>query len=603
MNRPNRSFIGLIPGRGLSVDDALPAGQELWTSAGIALTIETALRERFSSKGTFVALDGYLANREQLLAELGLANEGAAEPADEEIVLAAYAVWGDRFPDHLRGGIAVALWDERDGVLHLARDPTGKKPVYYAPRHGGLAFSSDAIHLIRAGARVRAGKVFEYLLRRHVSGEETLYEGVKQLLPGQALVVSAAGTTTREHWDPASIVRGSARRAGVDHAAEIDALFAAEMDRRLRRCPEIGVMLSGGLDSSYLLAIAAERADHLVTYTIGFSGADNQDVEFIRVLRRQLDFEDRYVIASNQQFADHLPRAIERYRHPIHHPNYIARGLLFERAREDGVVDLLSGDIADTLFGGSNRVFLGKALLCKRLFPVNPFRWLPPLRRLKKLQLLDQALTRSTEELIVLDKSYNDPSEINRLLAWPGSLQESLSFFYGRLAAMRDLHPLDRSLCLTLKTLVSHLCDQKAMARAHGVNLEYPYSDQTIVEAVLRIPREERFRITRSKHLLRAAAARRLPLSALRRKKFGLPVPLASWLRDVEGLGRYVDLLTDDRARSRGLFEARALDGVIRRFRQGEDRLFDLLWVLINLELWQRIFLDGQPAHELEGRS
>jgi len=589
--------------------------------------IELGIRERrdiVEKDGVAVSIHGYLQEKEEFQKRLGrweMSSEnrghvssveqlGGHVPSvrvpgipDEELILAAYAKWGEDFIRQIAGSVTIAIWDENRNRFYYYRDRMGNMPCFYVYRDGLLLISSDIAGLLkdsRVKAEFRKETITEFLLVRYISGPETIYSDIRQLMPGECLISSEKGVTTKSYWDMQSAVTGRTMSLNADgHVEPVAEMIRQNMKIRTDRHPEIGVMYSGGLDSTFLLAQATELAEKVHGFTIGFGAEEDRDYQYAKQSRKYFKYEFHPVNVGNKEYADNLPRAIKNFNFPIDHPNFVARDILFRKAKEAGIPHLIAGEGADTIFGGAWYVSLDKHLTAKRLMPFNVARLMPFLKKIRFFRMLDNALRLREDELVILDKTYTDRGQICRILKKDDEvIRQAMAWVLGELNALGDMTSMDKAFYLALKTtLAVYPRDQIIMAESNGVELEYPLLDNNIVEYMYALPSSMKVKDFQAKYIFSKVCHKYLPEEMVKRKKCGLPVPLVSWFKDDKGLGRYVTMLKEERARARDLMDYDAVDQYIAEFYKGNDKVSELLWVLTNLELWQRIFIDKDPLY------
>jgi asparagine synthase (glutamine-hydrolysing) len=485
----------------------------------------------------------------------------------------------------------------RGGEAWAARDKIGNTPLYAMTDGEDLLCASSLAELapLRGpGAStldIDPARVGEYVLFRYVSGPDALVAGVKMPLGGHLLHVDAAGTTEhRCYFDVRSTF--APRAADLDDTArQVRDVMGAAL-RREEELGPLGIMFSAGLDSGYL-AYACERRRDLRLYTIAFPGVGRADLDAASVEARSLGVELVPLETSGATFAANLPTAIAHFGWPVDHPNFVARDLLFGRAVEDGIDRLLSGDGADTIFGGAWYVSLAKSALAKALLP-RAARWLPAIH--PRLKQLAKVAGTSIDDLILYDKTYYDQDAAFRLVL-ERDRAAPVAHLRAALARVADWEPLDRAFFLAyLTTLSVYPSMQRGLAWARGADVGYPFLGEVIVACANAVPAREKVRGFVAKRLLKRAVAGRVPPRLVQRKKYGLPVPFEDFVFGDGGLLRFADLLVDPRAATDGVLDRREVGGLVKRLRDGRRGSDDveLFWMLLNLELWARIVLRGE---------
>lgn len=559
----------------------MPAGRQIYPF-GFAVTIECGrigLRQQGLQRQLHSTPEGEVC----FLSPLEMPWLGAAADAILELGFAGL----ERVPGDV---LTFAVRSGAYGVECIAaRDIVGSLPLYVVPSKTGLTALSSVARL-RAECpehelRVNGAAVPEYLLFRHVNGPATLFEGVLAPLPGHAIVSHDGDPRHRRYYAlQATFGQGSARPF-------LSGLAPRLHDSLDRECAgqQAGLMFSGGLDSSWLAHARPER--ELALYTVSFPGKAQADLDAATLAARSLGRGLRVIHMEREAYAARLPQVVADLGLPVDHPNYVGRSVLFARAADDGIGRLLSGDGADTIFGGSWHVSIRKFLAIKRLLP--RFAGRLPLRG-DVGRKLATALETSVDDLISDDAHYPVGAAL-RLL--PAGAEDPWGSWHALIATAQALEPVDRAFFMGCMTAPSSDCAaQTAMAWSAGVGIGYPYLKREIVELANGVRGQRKLRGFRSKALFRQVAGGTVPREILERKKCGLPVPLQDFVAGPGGLLRYRDLFRGATCMSDSLLERRELETILARLDQGQATAADLelYWVLLNLEVWLRLVIRGE---------
>jgi asparagine synthase (glutamine-hydrolysing) len=540
-----------------------------------------------------------------------------ATRCDSETIIHAYEDEGERVPERLHGMFAFAIWDRKRRRLLLGRDRLGIKPLYFAITDSALLFGSEIKSILEAlpgRPAIDERQLPSYLSSGFVGGEHTLFAGIKRLLPGHTLTWSAEdGFSRRRYWQlpaPASATPGSFE----DEAASLRERLTAAVQRHLMSDVPLGVFLSGGLDSSALAAIAARQTSTpLQTFAVGFSDPDANELAYAKQVATFIGSEHRDLVVSPDQFFSALPRLIWHEDEPIAFPSSVPLYFLSRLAREHVKV-VLTGEGADELFLGYNRYRvthwnerLGRAY--SAIAPAAARRRVRDLvarlsgssaRVLKRTFLALEPGIRSVylENFAVLSERQQ-----RQLLTRPELLDGDL-----HASSLEGLHHgdgdlLDRMSRLDLQTYLHELLmKQDQMSMAASIESRVPFLDDQIVEHVAALPSSLKLRGWQTKALLRAAVRDLVPPAILSRRKMGFPVPVGRWL-STEFRPLVNEFVLSPRASERGLFDAAALRQMVAEHMSGAAKHGDRLWLLVNLEIWHRIFHDGESPEHLMGAS
>ena len=539
--------------------------------------------------------------------------------SDTETILHLYEEEGERCVERLRGMFAFALWDRARSRLLLARDRLGIKPLYYAVSDSELLFSSEIKAILAAGGiRPEFNKIVlpEYLANRFLSGEETFFQGVRKLLPGRTLSWSHHEAPRQRRYWRLPLVQTETNGDGLAGAArEVRERLSSCVRSHLMSDVPLGLFLSGGLDSSGLAALMAPMLKEPIrTFAVGFSEVEANELAYARRVARAVAAEHREVVISPGEFFAVLPRLVWHEDEPIAFSSSVPLYFVARLAR-NFVKVVLTGEGADELFLGYNRYRMAfwNARLARMASILAPsrvgngnaalIRRLPgPLRKVAERTFL--ALPEGPRGL-AFENFAVFPEALRRQLLAPGQLSEQADPFEVALRCYREAEGgmLARMSCADLQTyLVELLMKQDQMSMAASIESRVPYLDHELVEHVASLPPRFKLPFWTTKAVLREALRDLVPREVLARKKMGFPVPLGRWFR-----GPFAwlveQVLLSSRALDRGLFDPAVLKRLFREHREGAADHGERLWLLLNLEIWQRIFLDQEDPAALLGEA
>ena len=533
--------------------------------------------------------------------------------SDTETIIHLYEEKGARAVEDLRGMFAFALWDVKRRKLVLARDRLGIKPLYYTiSDYGVICFASEIKALIKARA-VRAelnyDALADYAANRATSGEDTMFRGVKRLLPGHTLTWCDGRVEIERYWDVSfrKPDHPQSERALVDRFEE---LFCESVRLRLMADVPLGMFLSGGIDSSAIAAVMSEMVNEPIkTFSVAFNEREANELDFARIVARSFKTDHHEIVVSPDQFFDVLPSLVYQEDEPIAHPSSIPLYFVSRLASEHVKV-VLTGEGSDELIAGYDKyrktVFnlsLGRAY--HRLMPSS-------LRRLPEhaIRVLPPHVRRKLSRTFLCLKPEIQEIYFDNFSVFSRALQPEL-FTTATRERMGDPDPyraslmhidqsdarqlLDQLLAADLKTYLHELLmKQDQMSMAASIESRVPFLDHKLVEFVSALPVSMKLRGLTTKYILRRSMQSRLPKEILSRKKMGFPVPLGAWLR---GPFRHVldEYVLGARACKRGIFDPEFVQSLVARHLAGEDHA-ERLWMLINFEMWQRTFIDGEGS-------
>jgi asparagine synthase (glutamine-hydrolysing) len=556
-----------------------------------------------------VVYNGEIWNHELLRTQLESAGHRFRTRADTEVLVHGYEEWGEELLPRLNGMFAFALWDERAGRLLLARDRLGKKPLYLALTGEGLVFGSDARAVLLVGElrpEVERKLVPEFLFQRYVGAPRTLFRGVEKLPPGSLVTYDGVDLERRTYW---RLEDGEPQPVEPDELRE---LLREAVHRRLMSDVPLGVLLSGGVDSSAVLGLMKEAgAGQVASFTIGFGDPLYDERPLARLTAGRYGTQHHERVVDATEFVDALPRLSWYRDEPIAEPAEVPLLLLAELA-SGHVKVVLSGDGGDEVFGGypkyrAERLLRGGArpaalalraaasLLARR----PSYRYLG--RASETMRIRDPLLRWAS-----WFRSFSAP-ELAVLLAadlreatGPGRLVEPLR---------RLLEPhagLDPGRKMLVGDLLTYLPDNM-LARgdkvlmAASVEGRMPLIDYELVERMARVPAAARAGLRSPKAVLRKAVADLVPTEILQAPKRGFPVPVARFL--VEDPARRLErLLLSERSLDRGIYDPDRLRALVHS--QGAHAERELkVFTAASLELWLRTNVDRvlpEPPTDLE---
>jgi asparagine synthase (glutamine-hydrolysing) len=553
-----------------------------------------------------VVVNGEIYNFAELRDELVAKGHTFRSRSDSEVVVHLYEELGEACVARLRGMFALALWDSRRQRLLLARDRAGKKPLFYRRLRHGVAFASEVHALVTAFPDERAeadlAVIDEYLTLAYVPSPRAAFKDTAKL-PAAHYAVLEPGQAPRleRYWArPVGPLRTESTEALAD---ELLALLRGAVRRRMVADVPLGAFLSGGIDSSTIVALMAEASDRPVkTFSIGFAEADYSEVAFARMVAKRFGTEHQE-LEVRADMVSVLPEIVRHHGEPFADSSAVATWYLSKMTREHVTVSL-SGDAGDENFGGYRRYNTARI---GHLYDRVPSALRGPAQaafgafgRVFFPYLGRYAARLSQGEaaryLVLVGQfvgAERDGLYGERMRAARGD--ESERRFERILAASAARQPMGRITDLDWHTYMIDDINVKVdiAAMAHALEVRCPFLDTEVVEFAARLP-DRQLLHGEGKVVLRAAARRLLPPEVIDRKKMGFGIPLEHWFR--HALRPMVnDLLLDRTARQRGLFEPREVEALVRTL-DGRSPRYDRVWTLLMLELWLRELVDARPA-------
>ena len=547
--------------------------------------------------------NGEIYNYRELREELRSLGHTFATNGDGEVVVHGYEEWGEGVLGRLNGMFALALWDEPRQTLLLARDRIGIKPLYYANIGKMLLFASEVKALLASRAVSAAGnrEALEcYLAFRYVPAPHTFFEGITKLAPGEYLVLSKDGVASRSFYSLGFLPKHTLSEEDV--VRELDRLIDRSIALRLRSDAPLGVFLSGGLDSGYILATARKHVSgELNSYTVGFDrGGRFNEIGASRVMSKRYGTVPNELEMTCRSYMEALPRAVFHMEEPMADPSSVPMMELSRIARQRVKV-ILSGEGGDELFSGYPR-YLGESLAATRMpltllsrlaMALSPLLSRSRRRGLRGLSVADGATRHLLWETII------PPEERAELLGDKALESQSphldpLSIIRraARGCDSRDERDRLSQVDIRLWLVEDLLLKKDKMGMSASIEARVPYLDHAVVDFACRLEPRMKVRRFTGKYIFRKLLEKSLPPEILSRPKVGFAVPLASWFREElrGGLGR---ILHDDSRFIREYLDRAAVGRLLARHQRGADLSLELFTLLV-LELWGRIFILGE---------
>jgi asparagine synthase (glutamine-hydrolysing) len=534
--------------------------------------------------------------------------------SDTEVLLAAWETHGEACVQHLRGMFAFALWDRRRRRLLLARDRLGKKPLYYWHRDGRLLFASEPKALLCHPAVGRAldwDALRHYLAFGYTPGGRSIFAEIAKLPPGHTAVLEEGRLQIRPYWTlpPGRTVE---RVAALDAPALVREHLREAVRLRLESDVPVGVFLSGGIDSSAVVASLREvSGQRIATFTVGFGRATPSfdEMPYARLVARRFE-TDHHEEILEPAVADLLPAIVHHFDEPFADSSAIPT-FAIAQATARHVKVALSGLGGDEVFAGYPR-YLGLRLSeawaaaprSLRTLGARAGRWLRESEASRDWaswarRFLAGGAQPLPDRYLGWTRLFSD-ADLQALATpalrarWRGDVDAAQR---GAWAERAGDDPLDGAFRIDLASYLPDdlLVMADRMSMAHSLEVRAPFCDHRLVELSLGLAPGVKLPGFRLKGLLRAAFAGVLPPEVLERRKQGFMIPLARWLRT--DLGPVLtELLAPERVAARGLLEPGAVASLVREHLGQRRNHADRLWTLMILEVWMRQFLDARGA-------
>lgn len=532
----------------------------------------------------WVVYNGEIYNFRELRAQLEDKGHRFKSDSDTEVILHAFEEWGPESIEKLRGMFAFALWDVREHMLLLARDRVGVKPLYYVNTGQGLVFASEIKAIISdksVDRRINPLAVDRFMTYGYLPGNETLIERIFKLPPGHYLTVRGGQVVIQQYWD-LPLKNSPVNMNFSDAVEELKVLLRQTIKDHMISDVPIGVLLSGGVDSTGVLRYAVKQIDTPVhTFTIGFSGEQFPDERpYARLASKIYGTIHHEITITADDFWDFLPKYAWHMEEPVFEPPAVALYYVSRLAKESGIKVLLSGEGGDEVFGGYQN-YRNLLMLEKLKSVFGPAKVVlrfglktmgkAGLSRLGKYadlvtpSLREYYLSRTETSFSAFNRIKQNlyTKEFWELIKGYSSDEPTRSMF----ESLNEKFTLNCMLYVDTKTWLPNdlLVKADKMTMATSVELRVPLLDFQVIEFAASLPESFKVRGWTTKRILKAALKETVPPEIIQRKKTGFPIPYDSWLRrDLQPVIR--DYLQNQKGIEHEFFEQKAITRLIEEF-------------------------------------
>ena len=561
-----------------------------------------------------VVFNGEIYNYPELQKELGGRGHVFRTRSDTEVLVHGYEEWGDELPKHLNGMFGFSIWDSKRRRLLLARDHVGVKPLYLYEDAEKIAWASEIKSLLAIpGLRpeLDPAALMDFLSLGYVPAPRTMFRGIRKIAPASIVTLDAGRTQSASFWD---LQFGREHRSAEEWCEELRSLVDDAVSRQLMSDVPLGAFLSGGVDSSSIVATMKKLGvSRVSTYSIGFGGEDSFHSELSDAASTAKAFgTDHHEIVVSPKVSELLAPLIRHLDEPVTDTSFLVTYLVSKLARESVTV-ILSGVGGDEVFAGYRRYLgprLGRlygmvpramhrslVLPMVRMLPVDRgSAWKSKVRYMRGfLESADRPAADSYQSYVGILSAGEARGLLSpEFAAQVAGHQSTQVADYHRQAPTND--PLNQMLYADLKTSLvdSLLAFTDKMTMAVSLEARVPLLDYRLIELAARIPSRLKLKGWKGlKYIFKKAMADRVPDEVMHRKKRGFGTPISRWFRnDLRPLLN--EYLSAERIAARGYFRAEAVQKLIdEHLREQADRSEHLL-ALLTLEIWHEVFLDGR---------
>jgi asparagine synthase (glutamine-hydrolysing) len=602
-------------GKGIFLDDGVALGHRRLS----IIDIEGGKQPIASSDNSLqLVCNGEIYNSPEIRERYKAEGYAFRTHTDVEVILPLYLEYGPDCVKHLRGMFAFAIWDSRDNSLFMARDHMGQKPLFYSKVNSGFLFASEVKSILASGLihpEPDLEALWHYIALRFVPDDKSLVRDVKKLRAGHFMLVRGIEIIEKPYWG----LNFAPKFAGTESELtdELDSLLNETVNAHLLSDVEVGVFLSGGIDSSIVAAIAAKHQDTAVpSFSIGVKDQTFNELPYSRMAaeRSGLRAHEQVVEADLVRMMPSMIRAMDEPSDPFGVGVHLVSGLASKHVKV-----VLSGDGGDENFAGYDR-YAGQRITdyyCLLPRAIRKHIMTPLVNRIpetfgyksfaQKARWLNEMSFYSRGDRYVHSMSFLRFTEEARgelftesaraAIGEVHSADKILDWFDSENAT--DL--VDRMLYTDLMTrMPDHLLTiGDRMSMAHSLEMRPVLVDYKLVEFAARVPAKFKLKGNELKYLLKQVARRYLPKELIDREKQGFSFPIARWLRT--DLRDYTKrLFAQSRFVELGLFDADYMSKLLNEHLDGSIDHNYRLWILINLEMWYRMYFENQSVEDLQ---
>jgi asparagine synthase (glutamine-hydrolysing) len=556
-----------------------------------------------------VVFNGEIYNYRELQQRLRSRGHMFSTSSDTEVIVHLYEDMGEDCVNELRGMFAFAIWDSARQRLFIARDRLGIKPVYYTDQNGSLIFGSE-IKALLAHPEVKASLDLQglshYISLKYVPAPETMFSGIRALPPAHTLTCDRNGIEIKSYWNLSFGGNKQSRPNEEACAEQLEALLHESVQLHLMSDVPFGAFLSGGVDSSLIVALMQQVMNVPVkTFSVGFQGGGSEafsELPFARLVAKRFETDHHEIYVTPQDLMNLAEKVVWHLDQPIADNACVANYMVSKLAAQH-VKMVLTGEGGDELFAGYAR-YAGEQLSSVFRFVPGPakslalsvMQRLPGLRRPKVAMLAlcqGDELTRLTTWFPLFDRT-RKASLLSREMFDQLSDPYGEEVFRAQLSGIDTDEWLSRMLYVDTKLWLPDDLLARGDKTSMAASLEgrVPLLDHQLVEFAASLPSDMKIKRLARKYLLKKVARKWLPAEVIDRKKEGFPMPFSLWFRK-ECRSFVHDLLSPETTKRRGLFNSAYIQTLLNEHDAGTSDHGNLLWGLISVELWHRAFLDS----------
>lgn len=513
--------------------------------------------------------------------------------SDTEVVLAMFITYKEEAFHYFRGMFAIVIWDREEHVLYGARDPFGIKPLYYQNTDQGMYFASEQKSLLHGkNVELDHESLQQYFSFQYVPEPSTMYQHIQKIEPGHYFIKKPKEDIAFHRYWKASFQ--PVHRSRVEWIERIQGVLTDSVGIHMRSDVPVGSFLSGGIDSSIIVALAKQVNPNIKTFSVGFEREGFSEVDVAKQTADALDVENHSYIITPEEYVNHLPTIIWHMDDPLADPACVPLYFVAREARKQVKV-VLSGEGADELFGGYNIYREPRALRIFNYLPAWLNKMLNQLAKvfpegMKGKSYLERGTTPLMERYIGNAKMFDNAETNNFYKKYNDQTRYQLitSKLYQE---AKELDPVDQMQYIDIHTWLRGdiLLKADRMTMAHGLELRVPFLDKEVFQIASGLPVDVKIANGTTKKILREAARGIVPEHVLDRKKLGFPVPIRHWLKNE--LYDWTKQLIND-SETDNLIDKTYLLQLLEAHCQGKGDYSRKIWTVVNFMLWHQVFVE-----------
>lgn len=541
-------------------------------------------------KNIWLVFNGEIYNYQELRTKLEKLGHKFKSRTDTEVIIHAYEQWGKQCLKYFNGMFAFAIWDEKEKKLFAARDRIGIKPFYYYFDGNNFIFGSELKSIINYPdfkKELDKESLYQYLYFQYVPSPRSIYKNTHKLLPGHYLIFKNGQTEVNKWWEALNFK--SKEISEIEALEKLEKLLISSVKYRLIADVPVGCFLSGGTDSSLVSAIAQRLAPgKLKTFTIGFWDKKYNEAQYAKKVAKYLGTDHTELYLKPKDVIEAISKMPEFYDEPFSDPSQLPTYLVSKLARKKVKV-VLSGDGGDELFCGYDRY----EFMEKRKFVLAIPQWLKTLM----IIILENSHTEYCHKVAYALQNSDLPNLYQYTIGIfrPRSIRNLLGFkpdfsktiFCQTLTKTNEMPLLSRLMLTDLKNYLPDdiLAKVDRASMATSLEARIPLLDYRVVQFILSLPLEYKYKNGERKYLLKRILYQYFPKEFFDRPKQGFGVPLADWFR--ERL-KYLlnEYLSPKKICKQGLFNEQEVSRLVKTHLSGHYDNYHLLWTLIMFEMW-----------------